>query len=114
MFKPGRLSRVHFPHGCSRQHFACDIEYSVHNDPDSGQVLQVSMRGEVDGKPFSEEFELHRDIVYNVFSRVARIAVRHGLCLPGGPVLHGRADYDAMFADIRNKLSLTADEPLPW
>jgi len=114
MFKPGRLSRVYFPDGCSRQHFSCDIEYCVRNDPDRGQVLQVSMRGEVDGKSFAEAFELHRDIAYNVFSTVARVAVRHGLSLPVGPVLHGRSEYDAMFADIRSKLSLLSGEPLPW
>lgn len=110
MFKPGHLSRVDFPNGCSRQHFSCDIRYRVCNDPDRGQLLQVSMSGAVDGKPFAEEFELHRDIAYNVFSRVARIAARNGLSLPGGPVLRGRAEYDAMYADIRRQLDLRPGE----
>ena len=114
MFKPGRLSRAQFPHGCSRQHFVCTIEYRVRNDPDGVQVLQVSMRGAVDGKPFAEDFELHRDVAYNVFSAIARAAARHGLRLPDGPVWHGRSDYDAMFADIRHQLSLQAGAPLSW
>ena len=110
MFRPGHLSRIDVPHGCSSQHFACDIRYRIRNDAQRGQLLQVSMSGAVDGKPFAEDFELHRDLAYNVFSRVARIAARNGLYLSAGPVLHGRADFDAMFADIRDKLGLRPGE----
>src|SRR5690606_36995660 len=48
-----------------------DLQYQVRQDPDHGPMLQVQMRGEVDGKPFTEDFELYRDTAYNVFSRVA-------------------------------------------
>lgn len=71
MFKPGCLTRARLP-GCHAQHRCIyDLQYQVRQDPDHGPMLQVQMRGEVDGKPFTEDFELYRDTAYNVFSRVA-------------------------------------------
>ncbi|WP_312932950.1 DUF5064 family protein [Stutzerimonas nitrititolerans] len=110
MFKPGCLTRARLP-GCHAQHRCIyDLQYQVRQDPDHGPMLQIQMRGEVDGKPFTEDFELYRDTAYNVFSRVARIAVRHGLRLRAGPILADRVECDAMYVDIRTRLGLQPGE----
>lgn len=59
--------------------FSVDFYYEVRKDPEQGPMLHMRLVGEVDGKHFEEEFELHRDVAFNFASVATRIAARHGL-----------------------------------
>jgi len=112
MFQPGYLRREHVSDWPYRQRYFCDIHYEVREHPAEGVMLHFRVRGEVNERPFAEEFALHRDTAFNFFSVVSRIAVQHGVRLPPSPIVRARAEYDAMFNDIRAKLGARSGEPV--
>lgn len=75
-------------------------------------MLHMRMEGEIDGRPFAEECELHRDMAFDFLNALTRIAVRNGLHPRFGPVLREHGEYDAMFRDIRDKLGLRPGDPV--
>ncbi|MBP8236929.1 MAG: DUF5064 family protein [Pseudomonas sp.] len=92
--------------------FSADIYYDVRNDPAQGPMMHFRMVGEIDGKPFEDEFELHRDTAFNFASSIGRIATKHGLHARFGAVLRNHKEYDQMFEDIRAKLKAVPGEPV--
>ncbi|GAB3483364.1 DUF5064 family protein [Azotobacter salinestris] len=112
MFKPGHLHREHLPDKSDPQTFVYDVHYEVRDLPEKGQVLHMRMDGAVDGKAFSEECELPRDMAFDFMNELTRVAVRNGLHPRFGPILREHDEYDAMFEDIRHKLGLRPGEPI--
>ena len=104
MFEPGHLHRVN-PVGTADQPvFSIDLYYEVRQDSAEGPMLHMRMVGEVAGKAFEEQFELHRDTAFNFASVASRIACKHGLPANISLLLRDHQEYDHMFADIRAKL----------
>jgi len=109
MFEPGHLHRASLP---NQPAFSIDLYYEVRRDSQEGTMLHFRMRGEVAGKTFEEEFELHRDTAYNFASVATRIAAKHGLPQSFGPILREHKEFDEMFEDIRAKLKAYSGEPV--
>ncbi|WAJ38681.1 DUF5064 family protein [Pseudomonas sp. GOM7] len=115
MFTPGHLHRDNLgrPEGMRRAPpYSVDFYYEVRQDPAHGAMLHMRLAGEVNGRPFAEEFELHRDVAYNFASVATRVAARHGLPVSASPVMRGHDEYDRVFADIRAKLHAKPGEPV--
>ncbi|MFI8735143.1 DUF5064 family protein [Ectopseudomonas toyotomiensis] len=115
MFTPGHLHRDNNDrpeHMRLLPPFSVDFYYEVRKDPEQGPMLHMRLVGEVDGKHFEEEFELHRDVAFNFASVATRIAARHGLHPNASPVMRGHDEYDKVFADIRAKLNAQPGEPV--
>ncbi|MBM7060523.1 DUF5064 family protein [Pseudomonas sp. UL073] len=111
MFEPGHLHLTNLP-GLGQQDFAIDLYYEVRKDPAEGSVMHFRMVGEIDAKPFEEEFELRRDTAFNFASVATRVAAKHGLHPKFGPVVRSHKEFDAMFEDIREKLNAHSGEPV--
>ena len=101
MFEPGHLHLASQP---GQTAYAIDLCYEVRNDSGEGPMMHFRMQGQIAGKAFGEEFELHRDTAFNFASIASRIAARHGLPANHSLIMRGHADFDRMFEDIRNKL----------
>ncbi len=112
MFEPGHLHRSSAGALPGTPEFAVDIYYEVRQDAAEGAMLHFRMTGEIEGKPFADEFELHRDTAFNFASSIMRIAAKHGFHPNFGPVLRNHKEYDLMFDDIRNKLKAVPGEPV--
>ncbi len=111
MFKPGHLSRI-LPESHGHPQGYVDLTYEVRDDPAEGKMLHFNMSGEIDGKPFQEAFELHRDMAFNFASVVSHVAARHGVPVEHSLILQHHEEYDAMFEDIRARLDLHPGEPV--
>ena len=110
MFEPGHLHRAN-PVGTADQPvFSIDLYYEVRQDPAEGPMLHMRLVGEIEGKAFEEEFELHRDTAFNFASVAARIARKHGLPADASLLQRKHSEYDQMFADIRTKLDMHAGD----
>ena len=84
----------------------------MREDLNEGPMLHLRLTGKVDGKSFTEEFELHRDTAFNFASVATRIAQKHGLPANRSLIMRGHQEYDLMFEDIRQKLGLASGEPI--
>jgi hypothetical protein len=112
MFEPGHLHRSN-PAGVKGQpEFSIDLHYEVRQDPAEGPMLHMRMVGEVAGKSFEEQFELHRDTAFNFASVASRIALKHGLPTNTSFIARTHQEYDQMFADIRAKLGSHTGDPV--
>ncbi|MCY1294300.1 hypothetical protein D9M68_431890 [compost metagenome] len=111
MFEPGHLHLKSLP-GLGQQEFDVDLYYEVRQDPAEGAVMHFRMVGEIDAKPFEEEFELRRDTAFNFASVATRVATKHGLHTRFGPVVRDHKEFDRMFEDIREKLNAHSGEPV--
>ena len=60
MFEPGHLHLVSLP-GLDQQDINIHIRYEVRQNAESGAYVHFDMDGEIDGKPFSDSFELPRE-----------------------------------------------------
>lgn len=103
MFEPGHLHLVSLP-GLDQQDINIHIRYEVRQNAESGAYVHFDMDGEIDGKPFSDSFELPRDTAFNFASDATRVAQKHGLHPKFGAITRVHKEYDAMFEDIRAKL----------
>ncbi|MDV7211060.1 DUF5064 family protein [Azotobacter beijerinckii] len=112
MFTPGHVHRELLPDEFNRQKFICDVYYDVREDPKEGQMLHMRMEGEIDGKSFAEECELHRDMAFDFMNTLTQVVVRNGGYPRLGPVLRAHDEFDAMFKDIRDKLGLKPGDPI--
>ncbi|TNF13695.1 MAG: DUF5064 family protein, partial [Pseudomonadales bacterium] len=75
MFTPGHLHRDNLDRPDALRHippFSVDFYYEVRQDPQQGPMLHMRLAGNVRGKPFEEEFELHRDVAFNFASVATR------------------------------------------
>ncbi|UVE18873.1 DUF5064 family protein [Pseudomonas sp. LS44] len=111
MFEPGHLHLTNLA-GLHQQEFSIDLNYEVRQDPAEGAVMHFRMVGEIDAKPFEEEFELRRDTAFNFASVATRVAAKHGLKTGFGPVVRSHKEFDAMFEDIREKLNAHPGDPV--
>lgn len=112
MFEPGHVHRKVPQSEFNPQAFSFDVYYDVREDPKEGQMLHLRMEGEIEGKPFADECELHRDMAYDFMRALTQIAVRNGFHPRMGPVLREHGEYDAMYKDIRAKLGLKPGDPI--
>ena len=101
MFEPGHLHRASLP---GQTEFSVDLYYQVRSDPKEGQMLHFRMEGQVAGKAFKDEFELHRDTAFNFASVISRLVAKHGLPANHSPIMRAHKEYDAIFEDIRARL----------
>lgn len=110
MFEPGHLHRSNPPGVAGQPVYSIDFYYEVRQDQQEGPMLHGHLVGEIDGKAFEEEFELHRDTAYNFASVISRLVVKHGLHPNSSPVMREHQEYDAIFEDIRAKLNIKPGE----
>ncbi|WP_142580012.1 DUF5064 family protein [Pseudomonas koreensis] len=112
MFTPGRLHRSSTSGIAGVPEYSIDVIYEVRRDPKEGMLMHFKMVGEVSGRSFTEEFDMHRDTAFNFASRVAKTAVKHGVPANASLIMRGHKEYDAMFEDIRDKLGVQPGEPV--
>ena len=111
MFEPGHLYIAHPAVQPEDVGYDIHIRYEVSQIADSGEGMHFSLEGEINGKPFSDEFDLPKDKAYNFASEASRVAEKHGL--PKDIDLHAmHGQYDAMFEDIRDKLDVKSGDPV--
>lgn len=112
MFEPGHLHRANTVGSAEQPAFSIDLYYEVRQDSAEGAMLHMRMVGEVAGKAFEENFELHRDTAFNFASVASRLAQKHGLAPEHSLIMHGHHEYDLMFEDIRSKLGSHSGDPV--
>ncbi|MGV8860122.1 MAG: DUF5064 family protein [Pseudomonas sp.] len=112
MFTPGHLNRASIPGIPGIPKFNIDVFYEVRHDPKEGMLMHFKMVGQVSGREFVDEFDMHRDTASNFASLVAKVAVKHGLPPNESPIMRSHAEYDAMFEDIRDKLGIKPGDPI--
>nr|WP_298143779.1 DUF5064 family protein [uncultured Pseudomonas sp.] len=112
MFEPGHLHRANSIGTAEQPVFTIDLYYEVRQDPTEGAMLHMRMVGEVAGKAFEENFELHRDTAFNFASVASRLAQKHGLPPEHNLIMHRHGEYDLMFEDIRAKLGSHSGDPV--
>lgn len=114
MFKPGHLHRERLVASDDVPAYSVDVYYEVRHDPAQGAMMHFRMCGQVDGRAFSESFEMHRDTAYNFASLLGKIAQRQGLPAGHGPIMAHHDEYDAMFGDIRRLLAVKPGESVDF
>lgn len=112
MFEPGHLHRANPVATPDQPTFSIDLNYEVRQDPVEGPMLHMHLVGEVAGKAFEEQFELHRDTAFNFASVASRIARKHGLPADSSLLQRHHQEFDQMFADIRSKLGIHTGDPV--
>lgn len=110
MFTPGHLNRAHPSGTPGIPEYNIDVFYEVVRDPKEGTLMHFKMSGEVSGRAFTEEFDMHRDTAFNFASLLSKAAVRHGVPTNASLIMRGHSEYDAMFNDIRDKLGVKPGE----
>lgn len=112
MFEPGHLHRANQFASADQPVFSIDLYYEVRQDPVEGAMLHMRMVGEVAGKAFEEQFELHRDTAFNFASVATRLAQKHGLPTSHSMIMRGHGEYDQMFEHIRSILGTHSGDPV--
>ncbi|MGN0927402.1 DUF5064 family protein [Ectopseudomonas mendocina] len=110
MFEPGHLHRSSPPGLVGLPNYSIDFYYEVCQDPREGPMLHGRLVGEIDGKPFEEVFEMHRDTAFNFASVISHLVAKHGLPPNHSPIMRAHEEYDAIFEDIRAKLHVQPGE----
>lgn len=112
MFTPGHLRRTNNPNIPGVPKFDIEVFYEVRHVPEEGMLMHFTMSGEVNGRAFSEEFDMHRDTAHNFASLIAKHAVKNGVPPNASPIMRNHSEYDAMFKDIRDKLGIKPGDPI--
>lgn len=110
MFEPGHLHRSSPPGLVGLPNYSIDFYYEVRQDSREGPMLHGRLVGEIDGKPFEEVFEMHRDTAFNFASVISHLVAKHGLAPNHSPIMRAHEEYDAIFEDIRAKLHVQPGE----
>lgn len=110
MFEPGHLHITHAALQQSDSTYDIHLRYEVTEDAKEGKSVAFTMDGEINGKSFSEHFQLPRDLAFNFAHDASRIAIRHGLPNAAALPLHLDKDYDRMFEDVRDQLDAKSGE----
>lgn len=111
MFEPGHLHRAS---QSGEIDYSVDLYYEVRSDPKEGEMLHFRMKGQIDGKAFEDEFELHRDTAFNFASVATRVAAKHGLPTNHSLIMRGHDEFDRMFEDIRDKLGTKSGDAVDF
>lgn len=114
MFEPGHLHRSSVPGLIGQPTFSIDFYYEVRQDAKEGAMLHGRLVGEIEGKPFEEVFEMHRDTAFNFASVISRLIVKHGLPANHSPIMRQHKEYDLIFEDIRTKLHAKPGEAVDF
>ncbi|GGJ90395.1 DUF5064 family protein [Pseudomonas matsuisoli] len=112
MFSPGHLHIAHLPSAPQHRAFTLDLHYEIRQDAAEGPMLSVRVLGNVDGEPFEDAFELHRDSAFDFASVACGLAAKRGLTAESGLVLTQHDEYDQMFEDIRRQLDIEPGDPI--
>lgn len=112
MFEPGHLHNSNHGSIPGAPTFDIHVYYEVRHDPQEGVLMHFRMAGEINGKAFSDEFDMHRDTAFNFASLLSKVAEKHGFPTNQGLVMRRHDIYDAMFEDIRAKLGAKSGEPV--
>ncbi|MDD1509777.1 DUF5064 family protein [Pseudomonas sp. CNPSo 3701] len=112
MFEPGHFHRSNSVANGDVPIYTVDLHYDIRQDAAEGPMLQMSLKGEIDGAPFEEAFELHRDTAFNFASVVSRLAHKHGLPTSLVLISHEHEEFDQMFEDIRHRLDAHSGDPV--
>lgn len=107
MFAPGHL---HCASPSGHPAFTIDLRYEVRRDAAEGAMLHCALEGSIDGKPFAETFELHRDMAPNLASVATRKLTHYGLEDAQRYFLHDHREFELMFDDIRRLLNAHAGD----
>lgn len=110
MFEPGHVHRANIPGIPGQQEFSIDLYYEARPNAQEGTMLHFRMVGEIGGKHFEEEFEMHRDTAFNFASVVSKVAVKHGLNANNTLIMRNHKEYDLIFEDIRRVLGAEPGE----
>lgn len=112
MFEPGHLHIQHV--GLLEQDITYDIHlhYEVRHDAATGTSMHFDIKGDIDGKAFTDEFDLAKDMACNFASYAERIAHKHGLPKAKVLPLNLHKQYDQMFEDVRAKLDRHSGDPV--
>ena len=78
MFEPGHLHITRSALQKTDHSFDIHIRYQRIEDPAQGTRMSFAMDGEINGKAFSETFELPRDLAFNFAHDASRIAMGAG------------------------------------
>ncbi|MBD9512902.1 MULTISPECIES: DUF5064 family protein [Pseudomonadaceae] len=111
MFEPGHLHLQSLP-GLGQQEIDAHINYEVRKDVEKGTIVHFTMKGEIDGNSFTEEWDMPKEQAFNFASDATRIAQKHGLHPRFGSMVRNHKEYDAMFEDIRQKLGTNPGDPI--
>ncbi|AOE87992.1 DUF5064 family protein [Pseudomonas sp. TCU-HL1] len=110
MFKPGKIAIKQSPIGRSSGYERA-LDYETENR-EQGQLVNFELNGQIGGEPVHERFSLHRDVAYNFLQsaglRLRRYGFRSGLARM--PEL--RADFERVYADLRQRLGVEPDHPV--
>lgn len=112
MFEPGHLHITRSALQKNDHSFDIHIRYQRIEDPAQGTAMSFAMDGEINGKAFSETFQLPRDLAFNFAHDASRIAIRNGLPNTAALPIAQHKDYDRMFEDIREQLHVKSGEPV--
>ncbi|MBX8508841.1 DUF5064 family protein [Pseudomonas cichorii] len=112
MFEPGHLHITHAALQNTGFSYDIHIHYEVQEDPKEGTSMHFTMQGEINGKSFTEEFRLPRDLAFNFAHDASRIGIKYGLPNRAAMPIDLHKDYDRMFNDIREKLHARSGEPV--
>lgn len=110
MFEPGHLHLSDSSGSTGQPGYVIDFHYEVRQDPSEGAMLHCRLVGEIAGKAFDEQFEMHRDTAFNFASVLSRRLIKHGLHPNASPIMRGHKEYDAIFEDIRTRLKAKPGE----
>jgi hypothetical protein len=112
MFEPGHLHLQHAKLLADEVGYDIHLKYAVQTDAERGALMHFEISGQIDGKPFEDQFDLTEDMACNFASNAERIAHKHGL--PKAKVLPiaVHKQYDAMFEDVRSKLGRHSGDPV--
>lgn len=111
MTRPAQVTIRSSP-GIDRQQYLVRLHYQVENPASRDARVRFQLDGEIDGRPFKDDFELPGDIAFNFASSATRLLRRHGLRLCRGPVVRFRKEHDQVFDDLRRLLRAEPGKPV--
>ncbi|WP_225775194.1 DUF5064 family protein [Pseudomonas sp. Marseille-Q5115] len=111
MFEPGHLHLEHIPAQPRDVAYRLDITYEPHDEP-NGTVMHFQVTGDIAGQPLDEGLDLPADLAFNFASDIDHLARQHGMPATQVLPISIHKQYDAMFADIQNKLQRSPGDPV--
>jgi len=111
MFEPGHLHLEHSPVQPRDVAYQLDITYEPRSDA-RGTIMHFQVAGDIAGHALNEALDLPQDLAFNFASDIDHLARQHGLPATQVIPISVHHQYDAMFADIQNKLERHAGDPV--
>ena len=110
MFEPGYLHLTNQSLTPNEPSYLFDVHYEVKHDVREGVLLHFQVTGQINDRPFTDSFDLHRDTAFNFAGVLSRLAHKHGLPTTHNLIMQRHGVFDAMFEDIRSKLNIQPGE----